>query len=90
MYRIYYLAVVAVMSAFTFCLYYADKRRAIKNRRRIPEKVLLLCSVFFGALGGLGAMAVCRHKTKHFYFVVINVVALFVHALIFVLLLKTN
>ena len=60
------------MSFNTLILYFIDKRRAIKNKWRIKEKVLLSCSFFGGAIGGLIGLYVVRHKTKHWYFIVIN------------------
>lgn len=83
MYWIVYLAAVAVMSLVTFFLYAADKRKAQKKMWRIPEKVLLLCSFFLGAAGGLSAMYVCRHKTDHWYFVVVNAASLILHVVLF-------
>ena len=45
-----------------------DKRRAKKERWRIPEKTLFLPVVLGGAVGGILGMRVFRHKTKHWYF----------------------
>ena len=52
----------------TFTLYGIDKRRAIKQRWRIPERTLLLLPLIGGSVGGLLGMAVFRHKTRHWYF----------------------
>lgn len=60
--------VFIVMTAVTFMLFASDKARAVKKERRIPERVLLLCSFLLGGVGGLVGMLVCRHKTKHWYF----------------------
>jgi len=45
-----------------------DKRRARRERWRIPEKTLFLPVVLGGALGGMLGMRTFRHKTKHWYF----------------------
>ena len=49
---------------------YSDKRRAIKQRFRIPERTLFIVSLFGGSIGTWAGMYLFRHKTKHWYFVV--------------------
>ncbi len=71
-----YGAYLAVMAIITYCLYAADKRKAIKGEWRISEKALLGCSFLGGALGGYAAMKVKRHKTKHWYFHAVNILGL--------------
>ena len=61
-------AVLAVLNLISFCLMAIDKRRARAGRWRISEKTLFLSTACFGGLGGVLGMAVCRHKTKHWYF----------------------
>jgi uncharacterized membrane protein YsdA (DUF1294 family) len=46
-----------------------DKRRAIKNKWRIPEKTLFLFALLGGSIGSIAAMRLFRHKTKQWYFV---------------------
>lgn len=46
-----------------------DKRRAVKKKRRIPEKTLFMFVLLGGGIGGTAGMYVFRHKTKHWYFV---------------------
>ncbi|GAC44078.1 DUF1294 domain-containing protein [Paenibacillus popilliae] len=45
-----------------------DKRRAIRHRRRIPERRLFLAAWLGGALGVLSGMYNQRHKTQHVSF----------------------
>lgn len=86
-----YLVVIAVVSLISFSLYRIDKKKAIKGQRRIPEKTLLLSSFLFGSIGGLCGMYMLRHKTKHWYFVVINVVSLIIHIFVgYIILTKFN
>jgi len=47
-----------------------DKRRAKKNKRRIPEATLFLMALLGGSIGGIGGMYCFRHKTKHPSFVI--------------------
>ena len=42
-----------------------DKRRAIKNRWRIPEATLMGVAAVGGSLGVLLGMRLFRHKTRH-------------------------
>ena len=44
------------------------RRRARRGEWRISEKELFLAAACFGGLGGVLGMALCRHKTKHWYF----------------------
>ena len=79
------LIVIGVMSFITFIAYGADKLKAKRRSWRIPEKVLLSLSFFGGALGGLFAMTLFRHKTQHWYFYFVNVVGLILHVVICIL-----
>lgn len=59
------------MSIAGFASMGADKRRAVKNKRRIPEKTLFAIALLFGAVGTTAGMFVFRHKTKHWYFLLL-------------------
>ena len=61
-----YLAAVNVVA---FAVYGADKRRAKKGKRRMPEKTLFLLAIIGGSVGALAGMYAFRHKTRHWYFV---------------------
>ncbi len=75
---IIYAAVIGAMSVIAFFTYLADKIKAIKGAWRIRESVLLGMGILGGAPGALIAMNVCRHKTRHVYFWIINIAALLV------------
>lgn len=62
------LAYLALINLVTFFVYGADKRRARKDRWRVPEKTLFLLPLLGGSIGGILGMQVFRHKTKHWYF----------------------
>jgi len=53
-----------LINLLTFTLAGIDKRRAIKNKFRISEKILFLGGFFGGAGGLLSAMVAFRHKTQ--------------------------
>lgn len=61
----YYLAII---NALSFLLMLIDKQKAKKNRWRIPENTLLGICLIGGSLGGMIAMNIFRHKTKHLRF----------------------
>ena len=63
------LSYLAAVNAVTFAVYGADKRRARKERRRVPEKTLFLLAVIGGSAGAWAGMYAFRHKTRHWYFV---------------------
>lgn len=67
-----YICLIIIMSFITFILYGVDKRKAQKNQWRIKEITLLACSFLLGSIGGLLGMYGLRHKTKHWYFVIVN------------------
>lgn len=46
-----------------FTAYAIDKSAAVQQRRRIPERNLLLLGLFCGWPGGLLAQRLLRHKT---------------------------
>ena len=52
---ILYLLAVNVVTA---AVYGADKRKALRHRRRIPEKTLILLAAAGGSAGALAAMSV--------------------------------
>ncbi len=83
-----YLIAVAVMSVISFILYAVDKAKARQKAWRTPEKVLLLSSFLLGAPGGYAAMLVFRHKTKHWYFQVVNLVSLALQIAVLIILFK--
>lgn len=70
------LGIILVMSIIAFILYFADKKKAQKNKWRIKEATLLGFGFFGGAIGSLLGMKTFRHKTKHWYFWVVNIIGL--------------
>ena len=58
---IWYLVAVNVL---TYLVYWWDKSRARRGKRRISEKELLLWALAGGSLGAVLAMRTHRHKTR--------------------------
>ena len=59
-----------VMNVAAFLIMGADKKRAIAQKRRIPEKTLFLLALLGGSLGAYMGMQSFRHKTKHLKFTI--------------------
>ena len=71
------LAIIfGILSVITFFMYGVDKSKAQRGKWRISEKALLISSFIGGAVGGFLAMQLFRHKTKHWYFNVVNILGL--------------
>ena len=82
-----YGCALLIISIITFCLYGVDKKKAIKGKRRISEKCLFSFGIFGGAIGAILGMVTFSHKTKHFYFWIINVFMLIIQIAILLLLI---
>lgn len=52
------------MCVLSFGLFAYDKHRACYGKWRIPEAVLMICTVLMGAFGSLCAMVIFNHKTQ--------------------------
>lgn len=57
------LLIYLIFNVISFALFAIDKRKAVRNKWRIPEATLILSSVF-GIFGGFCGMYIIRHKTK--------------------------
>ena len=70
-----WVSIISIISIIV-CIYDKIASKTGKVSLRIPEKVLLGCSLLGGAVGGTAAMFCFRHKTKHWYFWVVNILGL--------------
>lgn len=70
------------------CLYGADKRRAIKSKRRIRELTLIIPAYILGALGAALGMIIFNHKTSKIKFRILIPLAVFENIAAVALLLK--
>lgn len=73
---------LVMMNAVGIAIMGLDKKKAMKNEWRIPEKTLFLVSIIGGSIGTLVGMYAFRHKTKHWYFVVGMPAILIAHVVI--------
>ena len=83
---LYFAIFVAVMSVLALALYGIDKSKAKRHKWRIKEAVLLGFGFFGGAPGALLGMVLFHHKTKHWYFWIVNFLGIGVVVAGFVLL----
>ena len=66
---LYVLSVLLLLMNLTgFILVASDKHKARKGSWRIPEKTFFLVALIGGSLGVYAGMLLCRHKTRHWYF----------------------
>ena len=63
------LGILLAVNLVSFVLYGIDKRKAIRDQWRIPEKTLLLAALIGGAVGAFAGMQIFHHKTKHWKFI---------------------
>ena len=56
-----------------------DKKKAIKDQWRIPEKNMFIMAVLGGGLGGLRAMVFKRHKNRHLDFIMVFTMTSILH-----------
>jgi len=59
---------LVLINLFTLSLYVIDKRKSIKGKWRISEKVLIFFTLAFGGIGAVLGMRLARHKTQKMKF----------------------
>ena len=74
-----FIYILAGWNAVVFALYGIDKWKAVRNKWRIKESVLLLFAFFMGGVGAIAGMNVFRHKTKHVKFRILVPFALIIN-----------
>ena len=82
--------VLLILNLAAFLLMGVDKRRAVRDVRRISEKTLLTACGLFAALGGLIGMYVFHHKTRKLKFKLGVPLMLIAQAVIFLALFAVN
>ena len=63
-----WVIVLAAVNIAAYFLMWQDKQRAIRQQWRIPERTLLLLSLFGGFIGIHLGRQHFRHKTQRWYF----------------------
>ncbi len=79
-----FLLYLLSINVVSFILFGLDKFLAIKNKSRIPEKELFTVSTIGGAIGGMFAILVFKHKISKASFIwkfmilfIINIVGIY-------------
>lgn len=86
-YIIIYLVIINLVASISAC---EDKRRAIKQKRRISENALITLALLGGALGEYLTMKQIHHKTLHKKFMTGLPLIIIIHILITIfIILKT-
>jgi uncharacterized membrane protein YsdA (DUF1294 family) len=73
----YIIYILIACNLVSFSLFAIDKYKAVKNKWRISEKVLILSAYTMGSIGALLGMFICRHKTRKTKFIILIPFALF-------------
>ena len=84
---IIYLVLINIV---TFCMFGMDKSAAVKQKQRIPNKVLLCMAAIGGSIGALAGMYTFRHKTKKWYYTITVPVILILQIALAIVLLAMS
>lgn len=76
----------AIINLTAFALFGIDKRRAVRNKWRIPERTLLLAAFLGGSAGSLIGMLLFHHKTRKAKFFIPIPLLLILHIWLFITL----
>jgi len=75
----YFIITVALWNIITFSLYGTDKKKAKRNKWRIKESTLIICTFIMGGIGALLGMCLFHHKTKHIKFLLLIPLAVIIN-----------
>lgn len=75
--KIIYIYIVLI-NLLSFLLFGIDKYLAIKKKRRISEKTLILMMYIGGIIGSLLGMLFFHHKTKKIKFYIHNIISIMI------------
>lgn len=59
-----YVAYSLLINFLTFVFFFVDKRAAVRDLQRIPERILLQMILAGGMIGAFLGMQIFRHKTR--------------------------
>lgn len=71
------------INVLAFFLYYLDKQKSLLKKRRIRESTLLIVSFMGGSFLGYLGMFMFHHKTRKWYFHVVNLVSIVLYSYFF-------
>ncbi|HQP09487.1 MAG TPA: DUF1294 domain-containing protein [Anaerolineaceae bacterium] len=73
-----------IINLVTMLVWGADKRRAVRQQWRVPEKWLFFLAFMGGAGGALVGMFLFRHKIRKPLFWIFSILFLAVHIFLFI------
>lgn len=82
------IIIILIWNGITFLMMGSDKRRARKERQRIPERTLFLCAFLMGGPGILAGMYHFHHKTRYLSFRILVPVATLLNLLALIWLFR--
>ncbi len=62
--------ILGAVNLLAFIVFGLDKKKAEKDKWRVPESTLIMLAVLGGSAGALAGMLVFRHKTKKAKFMI--------------------
>lgn len=83
------ICITLLINLITLLLYAIDKRKSVKGKWRISEKVLLIWS-FFAPWGGFAGMKLMHHKTNKKKFTITVPVFMVLHIVLCLVLVYYN
>jgi len=66
-----FIAYLTIINVLALVMFGVDKRRAVKNKWRIRESILLIFSLIGGGLGSFIGMKLFHHKTHKMKFLLL-------------------
>ncbi|MCC6426329.1 MAG: DUF1294 domain-containing protein [Phycisphaerales bacterium] len=75
-------------SAVTFIAFVADKSRAVRGHRRIPERTLHTFEMAGGWPGAIAAITLARHKNRKWWFLAVTLGIAALHIMAWIIVLK--
>ena len=82
----FFIAFFATINVFSFIYFGLDKRKAQKNQQRIPERSLLIMTLFGGTIGSILGMLLFNHKIAKKSFVIKILLIIIIQILILYLI----
>lgn len=79
-----FICITIFWNIIVFSIYALDKYLAKKDKRRIPEKNLILIAILIGSLGALLSMLFFKHKIKKNKFKILIPMFLITHIFIII------
>ena len=86
----FFIAFFTTLNIGSFIYFGLDKRKAQKNQNRIPEKSLLIMTLFGGTVGSILGMLLFNHKIAKKSFVIKILLIIIIQILILYLIYNND